>query len=412
MKINLHTHIRLGLIYFLIVALLGGIMRLFVLVDVPATYRFLVHTHSHIALLGWVYIALTTLLYKLYLEKENTARAYRRIFWFTQITIAGMLVTFPLQGYALFSIVFSTLFLIASYFFAWLFFTKTSFPTKQLFSYKLVKSSLVFMVLSSLGPWALGAIMNTLGSTSIWYKLAIYFYLHFQYNGWFILALLGVLFYFLERFGLFEKTAHHKQWLWLLNSSVVLTLFLSVLWIKPPVFVYILAGIGAVLQGVAFIVLFLWLVPVWNDFSKKLAPGVSWMLLWAGILLVLKIDMQLLSAIPYVAMLAYHTPDFVIGYLHLVFLGVVSISLFAFLKQNSLLHIPASVFKFFVVAFILTETLLFYKGTAIWLRFSLFDNYYLILALASLFFPACILLLLFFQKRKNKMYGVPSENQF
>lgn len=412
MKVNMHTHIRLGLIYFLIVALLGGTLRLFVLMDVPVTYRFLVHTHSHIALLGWVYVALITLLYKLYLEKENTAKAYRRIFWFTQITIVGMLITFPLQGYALFSIVFSTLFLIASYFFAWLFFTKTSLETKQLFSYKLIKSSLVFMVLSSLGPWALGAIMSTLGNTSVWYKLAIYFYLHFQYNGWFILALLGILFYFLERFGLFEKTVHHNQWLWLLNSSVVLTLFLSVLWVKPPVFVYILAGIGAVFQGVAFVVLFLWLVPVWNDFIQKLAPGVSWMLLWAGALLVLKIDMQLLSAIPYVAMLAYYIPDFVIGYLHLVFLGVVSIGLFAFLKQTSLLHIPALVFKLFIVAFILTETLLFYKGSAIWLRFSLFENYYLILALTSLLFPVSILLLLFSQKRKTKMHGVSSENQY
>ncbi|MEX0995581.1 MAG: hypothetical protein WDZ45_00870 [Flavobacteriaceae bacterium] len=401
MKLNLQSHIRLALFYFLIVALLGSVLRLFVLVDVPAKYRFLVHTHSHIALLGWVYLALTTLIYKLYLEKENIGTLYNRIFWFTQITIVGMLLTFPFQGYALFSIVFSTLFLIASYFFTWMVFTKASVETKKLFSYKLVKSSLVFMVFSSLGPWALGAIMNTLGSTSIWYKLAIYFYLHFQYNGWFVLALLGVLFYFLEYYGFFVKAKNQNRWLWLLNTSVLLTFFLSVLWTSPPFYMYLLAGLGALLQAVLFVVLFLWIVPVWKDFASKLASGIGVLLLWAGVLLALKIDMQLLSAIPYVAKLTYHTLDFVIGYMHLVFLGVVTIALFAFLKQTSLLKIPKFAFTLYLIAFIVTELLLFYKGTANWLRFSFFENYYLLLAVASILF-AVVLLILFVKNGTSK----------
>jgi len=404
MKLNLQSHIRLALFYFLIVAVLGSLLRLFVLADVPGTYRFLVHTHSHIALLGWVYVALTTLLYKLYLEKENTRKLYNRIFWFTQFTITGMLFTFPFQGYALFSIIFSSLFLIASYFFTWILFTKTSVETKQLFSYKLVKSSLVFMVFSSMGPWALGAIMNTLGSTSICYKIAIYFYLHFQYNGWFVLALLGVLFYFLEYYGFFVKPTQQKRWLWLLNTSVVLTFFLSVLWTKPPLYIYLIAGIGAFLQAAVFLVLFLWIVPIWKDFTSKLVPGVGMMLLWAGVLLAVKIDMQLISAIPYVAMLAYNTLDFVIGYMHLVFLGVVTIAILAFLKQTSLLKIPKFAFTIYLIAFIVTELLLFYKGIANWLRFSIFENYYHLLATASILFAA-ILLILFVKNLtfKNKI---------
>tara|TARA_R110002072_G_scaffold301557_4_gene481561 strand:- start:11491 stop:12717 length:1227 start_codon:yes stop_codon:yes gene_type:complete len=402
MILNLHSHIKLALFYFLIVALLGSMLRLFVFIDVPAEYRFLVHTHSHIALLGWVYVALTTLIYKLYLEKENIGKLYNRIFWFTQTTIAGMLFTFPFLGYALFSIVFSTLFLIASYFFVWLFIRKTSKETKKLFSYKVVKSSLLFMVLSSLGPWALGAIMNTFGSTSIWYKIAIYFYLHFQYNGWFVLALLGFLFFFLEFYGFLENTKGHKRWLWLLNCSVVLTFFLSVLWIVPPFYIYLLAGFGALLQAVVFVVLFLWILPIWKDFRSILVPGVSAMLLWAGVLLAFKIDMQLISAIPYVAMLAYHTPDFVIGYMHLVFLGVVTIALFAFLKQTSLLKIPKFAFLLYLIAFISTELLIFYKGTAIWLRFSIFENYYLLLAGTSILFAVVLFILFVKNRNQNK----------
>ncbi len=401
MKVNLQYHIRLALFYFLIVALLGSVLRLFVFIDVPAEYRFLVHTHSHIALLGWVYVALTSLIYKLYLEKENIEKLYNRIFWFTQITIAGMLFTFPFQGYGLLSIVFSTLFLIASYFFTWMVFTKTSVESKQLFSYKLVKSALVFMVFSSLGPWALGAIMNSLGSTSIWYKIAIYFYLHFQYNGWFVLTLLGVLFYFLEYYGFFVKPTQQKRWLWLLNTSVVLTFFLSVLWTKPPLYIYLIAGVGALLQAVVFVILFLWIVPIWKDFTSKLVPGVGMMLLWAGALLAIKIDMQLISAIPYVAMLAYHTLDFVIGYMHLVFLGVVTIALFAFLKQTQLLNIPKWIWTLYLIAFVCTELLIFYKGTAIWLRFSIFEKYHPLLAGSSLLFTVVLLILVLKSSSSN-----------
>jgi len=403
MKMNLHSHIRIALFYFLVVAILGCLLRLFVVVDISATYRFLVHTHSHVALLGWVYVALTSLFYKLYLEKVKVKKLYSRIFWFTQITILGMLISFPFHGYAAFSILFSTLFLIASYFFALLFLKKSTSETKKLFSYKLAKTSILFMVFSSIGPWALGAIMTTLGSTSIWYKLAIYFYLHFQYNGWFIIGLLGILFYFLEKFGIFVPIKLQKQWLCILVSSVLLTYFLSTLWLEPSFIIYFLAAIGAILQTILFLKIFLWLQPVWNYFSKQLIPMVSTMLLWAGLLLAIKIDMQLLSAIPYFAMLAYHTLDFVIGYLHLVFLGVVTISLFAFLKQTELLNLPKVLFYFYLIAFLSTELLLFYKGSAIWLDLPIPKLYYFYLIMGSVLFPIAIIVLILYQLKKNKI---------
>lgn len=65
----LKNHSRLALGYFLIAALLGLILRSFYVLEIPITFKFVVHAHSHIALLGWIYIALTTIIYKLYLEK-------------------------------------------------------------------------------------------------------------------------------------------------------------------------------------------------------------------------------------------------------------------------------------------------------------------------------------------------------
>ena len=69
--INLKTHTKLALGYFVLAALLGCVLRFFKVLEIPITYKFIVHTHSHIALLGWVYLALTTLLYKLYLSNAK-----------------------------------------------------------------------------------------------------------------------------------------------------------------------------------------------------------------------------------------------------------------------------------------------------------------------------------------------------
>ena len=94
----LKNHINLALGYFIIAALFGVLLRSFHSIEIPVTYKFIVHTHSHIALLGWVYLGLTTLLYKLFLDKKGVELKYRRIFWFTQFTLVGMLVTFPFSG--------------------------------------------------------------------------------------------------------------------------------------------------------------------------------------------------------------------------------------------------------------------------------------------------------------------------
>lgn len=56
-------HIQIAVIYFLVAALLGLLLRSYPIFAFDFNYRFVVHAHSHIALLGWVYVALTTLLH-------------------------------------------------------------------------------------------------------------------------------------------------------------------------------------------------------------------------------------------------------------------------------------------------------------------------------------------------------------
>ena len=386
-----------ALAYFLFAALLGVLLRLFPISNINATYKFIVHTHSHIALLGWVYVSLTTIIFYLFI-KEKAKKKYCKIFITTQITILGMLFSFPFTGYALLSIIFSTLFLFCSYAF-YIFFKKNNNLEKRNYSYKFINTSLVFMIISSLGPWALGYIMNTLGNTSHWYKNAIYFYLHFQYNGWFLFCLLGIFFHFFEkRLNLIINKKALSAFYKLMLYSCILTLFLSFLWIKPSKAIYILASVGVFYQIFALKKLNDIILEVKHQLKRELTIYKALKIIY--VLFIIKILMQSLTAIPYFADLAFRITDFVIGYLHLIFLGLTSISIFFLLHQYKLLIVSKKWTILYLVGFTCSEILIFYKGFCIWQQISIIDNYYMILVIISALMPIS-LLCIFFQNIKS-----------
>lgn len=394
--INLKKHASIALTYFLLVGFLGIFLRMFFVTPIGANFRYVVHAHSHIALLGWVYIGLTTLIYRLYFLGTNKRRTYLRIFWFTNVTILGMLCSFPFQGYALFSITFSTLFLIASYFLAWFIFKNIPEEYKNSYSYKCIRTALWYMVISSIGPWAIGGVMATLGNTSIWYKLSIYFYLHFQYNAWFILVLCGILFYLLEKFKLKIDRRDFQEFFNNVNAGFILTLFLSALWVKPPMIFYFLGGTGAIFQLLGFWYLFRILKRNWPLLKLKLSPFVGLLLKIAGLFMAAKILMQLFTGLSYFADLSFQFPDFIIGYLHLVFLGIVSICLFAFLKHFRLIRLPKILFWIYFTGFLLSEVLIFYKSLVQWLGLPFFRNYFEWLVAVSALLPISVYFILLF----------------
>ena len=391
----LRKHIAIALFYFLLVALMGVLLRFFFVTPISVNYKYILHAHSHTALLGWIYLGLTTLIYKIFLSEAQKPKLYKRIFFFTNLCIVGMLITFPIQGYALYSIIFSTLFLFASYWFAWFAIKYIPQHFKQQFSWKLIKTSLWYLVISSIGPWAIGGVMTTLGTESIWYKSSIYFYLHFQYNGWFIIALLGVLFYILEESGIQFNPEKLKSFFLLLNAGVLFTVFLSFLWFVPPTAIYILGLTGAVAQLLAFYELYILLKTYVPALKTSFGTIAFFLLKIAGILMVSKLIMQLFSALPYVANLAFRLKDFVIGYLHLVFLGIVITAMLALLKYFKLIILPKSFLWLFLFAFVSTEVLIFYKATALWLGLPFFSKYYLTLAILSCTFPVAVGILFF-----------------
>ena len=130
---------------------------------------------------------------------------------------------------------------------------------------------------------------------------------------------------------------------------------------------------------------------LFSSFHKRL-------LLTVAVLMAIKMLLQLLTAFPYFADLAATILDFTIGYLHWTFLGVVTLSLFLFLDYFELLKIPMKAYIPYLMGFVSTETLIFYKGIIVWYGLPIFEGYYVVLAVASLLIPLSLILMVFLKK--------------
>lgn len=194
-QVFIHRYIKLALLNLLLVALAGFILRYKILLSLPfIDQKHLLHGHSHFAFSGWVTHALMLLLVQ-YLSKRKNEGAFIKYKWIINanlITAYGMLLSFPLQGYGFYSITFSTLSIFVSYVFAFMFWKDLSNLPEKSISHWWIKAALLFNILSSVGAFSLAFMIATKTIHQNWYLAAVYFFLHFQYNGWFFFACMGL----------------------------------------------------------------------------------------------------------------------------------------------------------------------------------------------------------------------------
>jgi hypothetical protein len=173
-----------------------------------------------------------------------------------------------------------------------------------------------------------------------------------------------------------------------------LSFFLSTLWTAPGAIYYILGGLGAVLQLVGFG--FLINICLGNKAVLKSALSrLQFNILKLGAaLLLVKMILQLLTALPYFANLAAIVLDFTVGYLHWTFLGVITYGLFFFLEFFGSIRLSKAAFGIYSIGFLITESLIFYRGMAAWLGWPLFEGLSKFLALGSVLIPIAVLLIL------------------
>lgn len=348
-------------------------------------YSFLLHAHSHVAMLGWVYLMVYVLVVKFFIPKEKSHKPiYTRLFWLTEFSIIGMMIAFPIQGYALFSIIFSTMHILLSYIFCRLVW-KDSLKD-QSSSRKLLIASVLFMVLSTFGVWCLGPAVSTLGKQSAFYQIAIQFFLHFQFNGWFLFAVLAL---FLKQFQQKIEEKQFKKNYFLLIASALLTVSFPIRWFIENDLLNVINAIGVLLQLFAFISFYKMLKHQITDFTSNLDKTTKLVYGLALISLSLKIGIQLLTIFPNLAEVSHQIRNFVIGFIHLTTLGIITGFLFGILLQNKMLPSNAPILKIgtrcFIFGYVATEVLLFLQGGLLYLGREMISGYYQSIFVFSLF---------------------------
>lgn len=366
MSFTVKFWLRISLINLCFVAALGVLMRYKIGFEFPFfDQKSLQHSHSHFAFAGWVSQTLMVLMVH-FLQKKNSdfeARKYNKILFGNLFSSYGMMISFIIQCYGPVSIFFSVASIVFSYWFGYQYWKDGNKIDPNSLSQRWFKAAVVFNVLSSVGTFVLAYMMATKTINEAVYLSSIYFYLHFQYNGWFFFACMGLL------FGLLKlNTADHPFYIncfRLMAVSCVPAYFLSTLWLELPLWLYIVTIIAALVQFLTWIK---FAAVVWKEQSmaiRSFPPMLQNILLFVAFALTVKLALQLASVIPAISKLAFGFRPIVIAYLHLVLLAIISLFLLFYIYATKAIALSSPIKKgllIFAVAVLLNEIVLGLQG--------------------------------------------------
>lgn len=368
MKLDIKFWLRFSLINLCIVAFLGVLMRYKIGFEFPyLNQKNLQHSHSHFAFTGWISHTLMTLMIY-YLQSriaDFTGSKYKKVLIANLICSYGMLIFFIIQGYGFLSILFSTSSIIISYVFSYYYFKDLKQIDHNLLSKNWFKAALFFNIISSLGTFYLAYMMASKNLVQDLYLSSIYYYLHFQYNGWFFFACMGLLFGLLN----LKKTDHpfYETAFKLFAAACVPAYFLSILWLDFPVWLYAITVLSAIIQVFAWFKLVMVLIKTRRNFFENYTLLLRYILLFVSLALSIKLILQLGSTVPFISDLAFGFRPIVIAYLHLVLLAVISLFLLFYIYANAFFIIDKKI-KFGILLFsigvLLNEIVLAVQGIA------------------------------------------------
>ena len=385
MLFNSNRWLKFSLLNLLIVALIGLLMRYKIGFEFPfLDQKHLQHSHSHFAFSGWITHTLMVLMI-VFLEKRaknivlrqahddrgekkiehRFFKKYNSLLTTNLICAYGMLVFFIIQGYGLFSIIFSTASIVVSCVFAYYFVKDLKLISDEVLTKNWFKAALFFNVISSLGTFALAYMMVTKNIHQNEYLASIYYYLHFQYNGWFFFSCMGLLFSFLNLKS--SENLLFKKTFWLFFTSCIPAYFLSTLWLDLPIWIYLITVIAAFIQVYAWFRFLIIIVKTKREFLQNFSFFLRYILLFVGFALSVKFLLQLGSTIPVLSKLAFGFRPIVIAYLHLVLLAIISLFLLFYIYANHLIQFNNQIKRgviIFSIGVLLNEIILAIQGIA------------------------------------------------
>lgn len=357
---TLHFWLKFSAFNFFVVAVLGILMRYKIAFSLPfVEQKYLQEAHSHFAFYGWISAVIYILIVQ-YLDKNSLdTKAFKIPIIGNMVASYGMLFSFLYGGYFWMSILFSTSALLSNVlFFYFLYHKLKNFndPSKIWFL-----GAFFFALFSSLGVLSLSVMMATKHVVQDLYLASTYFYLHFQYNGFFELSCIGLLLFSLKEIGIEISEVQNRNLFLLLFLGTFFCYGLSVLWMNLPLWIYITVILASISQTVGVVKLFTLMRNNWDKVKKQWSPFQRCIILYVGFALAAKTALQLGSTIPAVNQFAFGFRNIVIAYLHLVLLMFISVFLFGqILSGNCFKMNKALVFgtKFLMFTIFLNELML------------------------------------------------------
>lgn len=318
--------IKLSTFSFLLVAILGMFMRMKMEFELPwIEQKNWQHAHSHFAFDGWLSQAIWIWMFYRFLPAytHHLHLKIQRLLLIHWVFCLLQLASFIYQAYGFFSISFSFLSLVIRIYFIlviWKLLARNHAADLS------IKWAMVFHLIANLGTIALVIIqVNHIKNTDL-YVASVYWYLHFTYNGWFFLALLGMFIKHLWPAGNFINT----KVIHLMSLAIVFTYGLSVLWVGLPLWVYVLVLIGLAIQ------VWGWIEIVYRARKSVVLPsGISrWFINYLAAAWLIKLLLQVSSSVPSLSQFVFGARPIVIAYLHFVLLAFLSMAVFVFMHLS------------------------------------------------------------------------------
>lgn len=401
---NLNFWLRFSVFNFFLLAVLGVLMRYKIAYSLPMVdQKHVQEAHSHFAFYGWI----TQIIYVLIIRylhgiiKETQLKKYGILLIVNAVSAYLMLIGFIYNGHFWLSSAASSLSLLISFIF---FFSLWKDLKGQ---YDLAKhwllGGLFFAVISSMGVLGISYMMSSGNMTQNLYLGSTYYYLHFQYNGFFIFSCIGLFIHSLKQIDADISAKDNKMIFWLMFFGCLIGFGLSVLWIKMPTWIYFIIILAAVAQTVGAIKFYLIIKKNWVKVVLNFSSLQRFVLMYVGFAFFAKIVLQLGSTIPALNQFAFGFRNVVIAYLHLILLMCVSVFLMNQILATNVFKMTKSLIfglKLLLLAIFLNEAVLGLMGIFSIKYISIPFTQEVLLAISVLLMLS--LLMIFFNlKRKN-----------
>lgn len=404
---SINKWFRLAMFNFLVAATIGALLRYAFVDEIKwLNYKSFQNTHSTMALLGWAYLGFFSLLMVFFgTEKTKDSKFITALFWISEVLILLTAISHIISDNKIVPMIMEGAFSIAALIFVFQFISKTIQEHSGKTSYRFALGGLLFLSLSFIGIYIMIPALIVSGAKKILlYYLGSQFFLHFHYNGWFTFTALSILFKLMEDKKIMPDPKATTLIFYTLLTAVFLTWFISIYWgNQNNLWPLLIASVGGIMQIAIIIMHRYHIADLLHQLRINSGKITGVLVSIALTCLLIKFIMQLIILVPFIANLAFTIRNYVIAYIHLVFIGFISVFMFAAALEKKIINTGDTLYAgimAFITGFILVELLLIIQGTLLWMGRGFIPFYHLVLFALTLFLPIG-LLIIFIKKGKK-----------